>query len=144
MVLLARSLDCNIAARYIFCVKLITFWMITIMYSYDYSIGQNGLDDSSGGRGDSGHARIGISLIIATAGVICAWTLSGALTRTVGTLEAWVIALASSWWYLLHLFIREPALYGFIRYRCRSARWQLCPLALRFGCTLPTSQRAAI
>lgn len=91
------------------------------MYSYDYSIGPNGLDDSSRRRGDSEHARIGASLIIATAGVICAWMLSDALTRTVGTLAIWVIAVALVVVVLVALV-----------YKGTSAAW-LHPLSLPFG-----------
>lgn len=91
------------------------------MYSYDHPIGKSGPDGSPAQRWDFEHARIGASLIITTAGVICAWMLSDALTRTVGTLATWATALA----------LVIVALVAFV-YKGSSASW-LHPLSLPFG-----------
>lgn len=91
------------------------------MYSYDYSMGQGKPNDSSARGTDFERVRIGAGLIITTAGVICAWMLSDALTRTVGTLTIWVTALA----------LVMVALVAFV-YKGSSASW-LHPLSLPFG-----------
>lgn len=64
------------------------------MHSYDYRTDKNGRDRSLAQGSDLECARIGISLIVITAGTICIWVLSNTLTSTAGTLASWAAALA--------------------------------------------------
>ena len=90
------------------------------MYSYDYRTDKNGRDRSPAQNSDLECARIGVSLIVITAGTVCIWVLSNTLTSTAGTLAIWAAALALVVTALVALPTRGPMLGGSIRCRCRS------------------------
>lgn len=64
------------------------------MYPYDPRMDENGRDRSPAQGSDLECARIGVSLIVITAGTVCIWVLSNTLTSTAGTLASWAAALA--------------------------------------------------
>ena len=91
------------------------------MYSYDHRADKNGRDGSPAQGSDLECARIGVSLIVITAGTVCIWVLNNTLTSTAGTLAIWAAALA----------LVVTALVAFV-YKRANAGW-FHPLSLPFA-----------